>query len=278
MEYMGRRAKCSKCREPFVLQRYNPEQLTQPNPICTKLPFSAPKCTEESQTNEDSNPNIIEKSWLKSPAPFRNAFIATLGVVTALVLCYYGFTGIPKLWTNRTISDLPPSLPVVTNPISGVERQPDIIGTQSDMSEKQVQMIGSALLLSQKAGRLTAIQDVRIMAVKLCEKDTVSFMHSIENTQMLLNSLYEDIRTSSIFQQKEFINAHSLLLNTVKAESDFQDALLQLCKIGDIEIKAARVKKTGETVHNSTVLLYGKIAELFLKIDVRVLQVYLGNY
>jgi hypothetical protein len=84
-DYKNKRIKCKYCEQ--VLEAVPLEAKTVvPTNIMQK-----PEVPEKSSEYKlrPSQGNFITKIWTKSPAAFRNAFLATLGVVSALVLSIY---------------------------------------------------------------------------------------------------------------------------------------------------------------------------------------------
>lgn len=72
--YIGKRAKCLKCNHSFVIDLPPTPAMSQKAPL--------PK----------SKDNIFIKLWSGSPVYFRNSFLATLGIISALVFAYYMMT------------------------------------------------------------------------------------------------------------------------------------------------------------------------------------------
>jgi len=85
-DYKNKRIKCKYC-----------EQVLKAIPLDAKIVVPtnivhAPETSEKSSEHKlrpASRVNFITKIWIKSPVPFRNAFLATLGVVSALILSIY---------------------------------------------------------------------------------------------------------------------------------------------------------------------------------------------
>jgi hypothetical protein len=73
-EYTGRKVKCPRCFEKFIA-----------------VPCMEPtesKLTTPRESTDPADAPITVKAWFMSPVAFRNGFLATLGVLSALYLAY----------------------------------------------------------------------------------------------------------------------------------------------------------------------------------------------
>ncbi len=69
-EYIGKDVTCRRCNELFVAEKFKKPPIVIP-PV---LP---------------STGNFITKAWKRTPIAFKTSFLATLGVITALLLTFY---------------------------------------------------------------------------------------------------------------------------------------------------------------------------------------------
>ncbi|HIJ71281.1 MAG TPA: hypothetical protein HPP87_07955 [Planctomycetes bacterium] len=75
--YTGGKITCKACGQRFVVAKYKKPPVVVPSYLFKKAQFLL------------SREGLIARLWTLSPAPFRNAFLATLGVMTALVVGWY---------------------------------------------------------------------------------------------------------------------------------------------------------------------------------------------
>ena len=99
---VGKRARCKSCRDTFVIiNEYTPPQIVPlgdlPDPDDIPITVDAPP-------PKDRSDNIFARAWIGIPGPFITSFLATLGVVSALLFAWY-VVRIPA-WFNR-----PPTAP-----------------------------------------------------------------------------------------------------------------------------------------------------------------------
>ena len=99
-EAAGREALCRSCREKFTITEYAPPVIVPiadlPDPDDIPITVDAPP-------PKDRSGNILSRAWLGIPGPFKTSFLATLGVVSALLFAWY-VVRVPK-WFNK------PSIP-----------------------------------------------------------------------------------------------------------------------------------------------------------------------
>ncbi len=85
-EAAGREALCKSCRKKFTITEYAPPVIVPvadlPNPDDIPITVDAPP-------PKDRSGNILSRAWLGIPAPFKTSFLATLGVVSALLFAWY---------------------------------------------------------------------------------------------------------------------------------------------------------------------------------------------
>lgn len=70
-EYKGQQIKCPRCKETFVPQKFKKSPIVVPSNLPRK------------------SGNLLGKIWNNSPVAYRTGFLATLGVITALLLSIY---------------------------------------------------------------------------------------------------------------------------------------------------------------------------------------------
>lgn len=82
-EYEGRKVKCTQCKIIFEAHKIDiiSEQARQ------KLDVLIKKTTEAKIKSK----GLLSRLWTNSPIAFRNAFLSTFGVISALVIAYYFF-------------------------------------------------------------------------------------------------------------------------------------------------------------------------------------------
>ncbi len=118
----GKRARCKSCRDTFVIvSEYAPpvvvpiSDLPDPDDIPITVDAPPPK---------DRSGNILARAWTGIPAPFKTSFLATLGVVSALLFAWY-VVRVPK-WFNR-----PPTAPTTAGqPLADVNPESALLLTE----------------------------------------------------------------------------------------------------------------------------------------------------
>ena len=93
---VGKRALCKSCRQKFTITEYTPPVILPvadlPDPDDIPITVDAPP-------PKDRSDNIFARAWIGIPGPFKTSFLATLGVVSALLFAWY-VVRVPK-WFNR---------------------------------------------------------------------------------------------------------------------------------------------------------------------------------
>ena len=83
---VGKRALCKSCRQKFTITEYTPPVILPvadlPDPDDIPITVDAPP-------PKDRSDNIFARAWIGIPGPFKTSFLATLGVVSALLFAWY---------------------------------------------------------------------------------------------------------------------------------------------------------------------------------------------
>lgn len=117
---VGKRARCRSCRDTFVIVNEYVPPLVVPVP---GLPDSDATAVDAPPPKNRSG-NILARVWIGIPFPFKTAFLATLGVVSALLFAWY-VVRVPK-WFNR-----PPTTPTTAGrPVSEVNPESALLLTE----------------------------------------------------------------------------------------------------------------------------------------------------
>ena len=88
--YEGKKIRCAYCKE--VIAVIKPVENPSPQPQNTQ-PFQSVVPLEKLLTKENlPYKNILEKFYSGIPAPFKISFFATIGVISALILCFYTYS------------------------------------------------------------------------------------------------------------------------------------------------------------------------------------------
>lgn len=103
---IGKRARCKSCRDTFViLNEYSPPVVVPlPDPPSLADLDDVP-ITVDAPPPKDRSDNIFARAWIGIPVPFKTSFLATLGVVSALLFAWY-VARVPN-WLNK-----PPASPL----------------------------------------------------------------------------------------------------------------------------------------------------------------------
>ncbi len=100
----GREALCRSCREKFTITEYTPPVIVPMADLPSPADLDDIPITVDAPPPKDRSGNILSRAWLGIPAPFKTSFLATLGVVSALLFAWY-VVRVPK-WFNP-----PPTAP-----------------------------------------------------------------------------------------------------------------------------------------------------------------------
>ena len=120
-EAAGREALCRSCRKAFTITEYAPPVIV---PVADLPDLEDIPITVDAPPPKDRSGNILARAWLGIPGPFKTSFLATLGVVSALLFAWY-VVRVPK-WFNR-----PPAAPTTAGrPVSEVNPESALLLTE----------------------------------------------------------------------------------------------------------------------------------------------------
>ncbi len=103
-EATGKKALCRSCRQKFTIAEYAPPVIVPIADLPSPADLDDIPITVDAPPPKDRDGNILSRAWLGIPAPFKTSFLATLGVVSALLFAWY-VVRVPK-WFNP-----PPTAP-----------------------------------------------------------------------------------------------------------------------------------------------------------------------
>ncbi len=159
--YKGQKIRCKDCNKSLMANPIKPENT---KPFIAPLPV---------QPHPEPNPQkgMLAKIWSGSPVAFRTAFLATLGVVSALLFTWYTID-ISRLVTSRLNSNKTRDStenPHTTTPKPSIV-QPKTAENSSDtmLTSENVRAL---TLLSDYNGRL---ESLHVLRGELCSSSTKS--------------------------------------------------------------------------------------------------------
>ena len=215
--YNSKKVKCSKCSHSFIAEPFQP--------IVEKIPASKRK------------DNIFIRLWNGSPVYFRNSFLATLGVISALVFAYY-LMNIPKFVSKGTISQ---------------EQKAEIMpASSSDMK------LAACVVLLNYGFQLETISNIRVNAAqnlqdKQDELGLYAFLAVIKVTESQLEELYMKVHNLNVPNDKTVQTCYQTLLEAINAEYAFQKSLLSYSQNPDnLQIKSNIHELSKKTINKGT--------------------------
>ncbi|MCK4959195.1 MAG: hypothetical protein KAT00_07335 [Planctomycetes bacterium] len=208
-----------------------------------------------------NRPNLLIKLWTRSPVPFRTAFLATLGVVSALWMAWYavGFKG----WLARPRAEQS----AMTRSASDVDLAPPVSG-----KGREPEYIAVGYVLQEKIGALVAIQGVRAGGWNnaLREDNVYVFLNVLAITRPELEDLYVSTHRLRMPEGKVFAEVYNRVLNAIDAEYAFQKALLRALDEPDSLRNMAVLQTRGEAAIQLAETAMVGVAALFMAIDENV--------
>jgi len=260
-EYLGRRIKCPACKNVLIA-----ETIKEKPSIPPPTPSTSPQINDSYRdntlpTSTSNNKNIILRAWSNSPAAFRNAFLATLGVIAALLLVWQVFGLKSKFDHSKNKNEEQTITNHYSYPSENVHDTPSTISDtrnhtplsmkQSNGTEKdfmRIDNLAASILLLNKCGELHLIQRIRVRAyTRFMENYNIeSLINVLECTKSELDELYILAKKYNIPSEKQMQATYQNLLSAIDAEYSFQKAIIDFAgKPGNTRL-ADNAKKTGE--------------------------------
>ncbi len=88
-EAAGRDALCRSCRKVFTITEYTSPVIVPMADLPSPADLDDIPITVDAPPPKDRSGNILSRAWTGIPAPFKTSFLATLGVVSALLFAWY---------------------------------------------------------------------------------------------------------------------------------------------------------------------------------------------
>ena len=184
----GKKVRCKQCQKVFQIP---PSPASRP--VKSVVPFdSLPAPKPDKRAN-----NILLKLWTGTPSAYRTSFLATLGVLSALLVAFYVFNfGGQFLRASKTDKS---QSSVISKPLS---------------ENQQRRLIVAALYLSQEMGRLEAIQSARAAL------SSTEFILSIFQFEPVLEEMYHRVnKNNNVCEDAKY--AHEMVLYAIRIEYEF---------------------------------------------------------
>lgn len=240
---------CTECGEKLE----SPSSLQGKSlrcPMCktrVKVPVVAPKKPIVRKTG-----NILLRAWRNSPAPFRTAFLATFGVISALVLAFYIYGLSQRLSSPPPprYTSPPPYQPSFTEPatLPESEREP-IPPTQPEIvADMEMELLASAVQIYERCNSLDILQNIRIFAAQKYSHNLQAMIHALSCSQDQLEDLYFNTQKLKVPVNANLEKAYNDILKAIEAEYTFQKSIISLANEPDSVRLMAEVKRKSEDV------------------------------
>ncbi len=229
--------KCLKCGEGLEA----PESLANQSLQCPKCKRYVKVPRRKSKKAEDVSRkagkiagNVLIRFWENTPSPFRNAFLATLGVVAALLIAFYIYR-VPRIFRSAesqhpVYTQTQPSRP--PPPRRTVPTPPVIMTPPSRMPAVQnidYDKMATLLKLRESCQSLHLIQIVRVTAAKryVSNLNDNSFINVLRCSSKILKDLYETVNGLKIHSNPDLELLHNDVLSAIDAEYAFQQSIIE---------------------------------------------------
>lgn len=233
-DHKGKRIKCAGCDAVLIAM-----------PMKVKAPEVAKKSVTR-QTRQKlfitSRGNFITKLWTKSPIAFRTAFLATLGVITALFVTFYVFGLTRHLkWPGRQEAIAP-----VVNRKEIDTNGSKLPGIPNKMQDKI--HLAAAIKMYEYMVCLEILQKVRVDAAKISEEkgNIKCLTFALMCSQAGLETLYTRARNFNCPLRDEFRNTYTTILDAIDTEYSFQKAGIAFMNNPDSLNSLATMKERGQ--------------------------------
>jgi len=235
--YAGKTVKCLKCKNSFTIELPEPEKISLPVPL-NVLPILPTK----------HRGNFFIKLWNNSPVVFRNAFLATLGVLSALLFAYYVIR-VPKFVSKGTTSQ---------------EQKAEIMpASSSDMR------LAACIVLQHYMFKFDTLSAARVKAANEFLHDEAglyAFLSVIKITESQLEDLYLQVHKLKMPDDNTSQICYQNLLNAIDTEYAFQKSMLPLLQNPDnLRIKSnfnELSEKAIATYNKASILTIGSLSEI----------------
>jgi hypothetical protein len=227
-----------------------PKPEPQPEKVPVSVPLNIPIVLPSKQKD-----NLFIRLWNNSPVYFRNSFLATLGVISALVFAYY-VMNIPKIINKEATSQI---------------RKSGIISdSSSDMK------LATCIVLLNYNFQFETLSHARASAAQNIQDELglYAFLAVIKVTESQLEELYMKVHKLNIPNDKALQTCYQTLLEAIDTEYAFQKSMLSYSQNPDsLRIKSNIHELSEKTIDKGTDATMSVIAllsetdhELFEKI------------
>ena len=201
----GKRARCKSCRDTFIiLGEYIPPVVV---PVADLPDPDDIPITVDARPPKDRSGNILSRAWIGIPGPFKTSFLATLGVVSALLFAWY------VLPVSRMLHKSP-------DPVSGAVLTKCIEDYGRLIALRLVTISGSA---TNVPATTVATSDcvIRVIQARLNTSRAPATDPDLHDLQLAVNNNYR------AFQDKlKYTNG--LILGTVRSDSARERRILEM--------------------------------------------------
>ncbi|MDD5134262.1 MAG: hypothetical protein PHP01_02470 [Phycisphaerae bacterium] len=226
--YLGKKVKCLKCKNSFIigLPKLEPEQTPVPVPLNNLPPIPAKQ-----------KDNFFVKLWHGSPIAFRTAFLATLGVISALAFAYYLMSAPKFLNKNASMQNTEAS-------------------SNRYISSSGYKLAGCIVLLNY-VSEFQVLANARANAAREFdlgdEVGLYGFLSVIKITESQLEDLYLKVHKLNMSDDMGLQSCYKSLLNAIDTEYAFQKSMLPIIQNpDDLQIRADFQELSKKAVENST--------------------------
>jgi len=267
--YKNKRIRCKFCEQilkaiPLTIKIVVPTNIMQKT--------EAPKKTSEYKPRP-SRSNFLTKIWTKSPAPFRNAFLATLGVLSALFMVYYLY-GINK-WFQRPVDDIKnyeSSLPVEpAKSLPTIDANAHNLAVLIRLFQYQNSLEAEHQFCSYGAKKVVDGSDGSHEEFR---SNWSAFLILLSHLQNYLEELYTNVKKLEIPENRYFITAHEGLLEAINAEHSYIKSFRESTQ----NKKSISITDKGDDALDSTNRSALNIMNLCLKLDPKLFEALLRTY
>jgi len=221
--YAGKTVKCLKCKNSFTIElpKPEPEKISLPVPLNT-LPVPPIK----------QRGNFFIKLWNNSPVAFRTAFLATLGVLSALLFAYYVIR-VPKFVSEKTTS--------ITTQTSSIQTA----------HPQNLQKLAAIIILNAYVWKYDELYWFEVKAMdQFIATANPSFMVAFSKTMELqLATLYTKIYNLKLPQEEKIQLCHKYLLDAVETDCKLQKKVQSFMTYSD-SLSGAESGKISANKHN----------------------------
>ncbi len=241
--YVDKKVKCLKCKNFFVIEP------PKTDPTFPDLPKLANKLIPSVHPQ-----NLFAKLWNGSPVYYKNSFLATLGVLSALAFAYY-FMSIPKFLNKSTIMQEPKT---------------DIISSSSDLN------FAMCFVLQGYIYKLDTLCNVRANAARDFDLKNNAGLHSflsvVQITKSQLEDLYLQAYKLNIPDNGNLQSCYQSLLNAINTESAFQKSITSYFQNPDSAEAKLKFEELSKKTFIDTTLAKTSILMLLMQTDANLYE------